>query len=67
MNAAIYSRPSAVSLKVWLHETMKRVTELVCVQAPSVSLQSDIATYWSGMYNTVFLDIFMDLCEQGLF
>ncbi len=30
-----------------------------------VSLQNDIAIYWSGMHNAAFLVVFADLCEQG--
>ncbi len=43
------------------------IIRIVCAQARSVSLQSDIGNYWPGMYNTAFLVIFMDLCEQGPF
>lgn len=36
-------------------------------EACGVSLQNNIATYWTGTRNTVFLVVFSDPCERGLF
>lgn len=30
----------------------------------SVSLQSDVANYWLGMHNSIFIVIFVDPCEK---
>ncbi len=38
--------------------------DTVCVQVCSVYSQSDIANYWPGMYNTVFLAISVNPCDQ---
>ncbi len=52
----------------WRHADACYVFRLkVCVHACSVSIQIDIANYWTGMQNTAFLVIAADPCERGPF
>ncbi len=57
MNAQIYSRPSAVSLKVWLRETSQHVA----------SLTSHTKTIWSHWYHSIKTHVdmpYVNVCEH---
>ncbi len=50
-----------VKMQICENADIMHVLWYVC----SVSLQNDIAIYWSGMHNAAFLVVFADLSEQG--